>query len=63
MKPLSLSLEVLIAKSDEADRFKELMQLMERATLKLTDQDVVAKAEAPLKPIKVILNARRRRPK
>ena len=63
MKPLSLSLEELIVKSDEADRFKELMQLMKRATLKLEDQDVVTKAEAPLKPIKVLLNARKRRPK
>lgn len=63
VKPMSLSLDELIAKSDEADRFKELMVLMERATSKLDDQDVVAKAEAPLKPIKVLLNARKRRPK
>lgn len=63
VKPMSLSLDELIAKSDEADRFKELMLLVERATSKLDDQDVVAKAEAPLKPIKVLLNARKRRPK
>jgi hypothetical protein len=60
---MSLSLEGLISKSDEADRFKELMLLVERAISKLEDQDVVAKVEAPLKPIKVLLNARRRRPK
>lgn len=63
VKPMGLSLDELIAKSDEADRFRELMLLMERATAKLEDQDVVAKAEAPLKPIKVLLNARKRRPK
>jgi hypothetical protein len=63
VKPMSLSLDELIAKSDEADRFRELMLLIERATSKLEDQDVVAKAEAPLKPIKVLLNARKRRPK
>lgn len=63
VKPMSLSLDELIAKSDEADRFKELMLLVDRAVVKLEDQDVVAKVEAPLKPIKVLLNARKRRPK
>ena len=60
---MSLSVDILIEKSEEADRFKELMLLVERATLKLEDQDVVTKAEAPLKPIKVLLDARKRRPK
>jgi hypothetical protein len=63
VKPMSLSLSDLIAKSDEADRFRELMSLVDRATEKLEDQDVKPKVEAPLKPIRVLLNARKRRPK
>lgn len=63
MNPMNLDLPTLIDKSEEADRFKELMSLVNRATEKLEDQDVKPKAEAPLKPIKVLLNARRRRPK
>jgi predicted CopG family antitoxin len=63
VKPMSLSLSDLIAKSDEADRFRELMSLVDRAIEKLEDQDVKAKVEAPLKPIRVLLDARKRRPK
>jgi hypothetical protein len=63
VKPMSLSLEVLIEKSSEADRFKELMATLSRAEAKLLDQDVAPKAESPLAAIKVLLNARKRRPK
>lgn len=62
MKPMSLDVETLVAKSDEADRFLELMLVMDRANEKLLDQDKVIKAESPLASIKVLLNARKRRP-